>query len=82
MNTVHTNISAVIAYQIAGTSTEYARWLIFLQHDLIIIQIYFQLILLYNIQGTAKLNRQNDSSQLINFTNDSSRFHLIPKSFL
>lgn len=72
----------MVANQIAGSCAEHARWLILFQDDLIIIQIYLQLILLRNIQSAAKLNRQNDPSQLIYFSNDSGRFHIIPHSLL
>ena len=72
----------MVANQIAGSCAEHAGWLILFQDDLIIIQIYLQLILLRNIQSAAKLNRQNDPSQLIYFSNDSGRFHIIPHSLL
>lgn len=71
MDAIHTDIFSVIIYQIAGARTEDAGRLIFLQNDLILIQINLYLIPLCDIQRTTQLNGKYNSSQIIKFTNDT-----------
>lgn len=81
LNTFHADISAVVADQAAGRTTENAGRLVFFQDHLIIIQVDLQLITFRNIQGAAQFDGKYDSAQLINFSNDSSRFHVATLSF-
>ena len=48
---------------------------ILFQDDHVGIRVDFECILLADIQRPPQLDRKNDASQLINFSNDAGRFH-------
>ena len=68
----------MLAHQIPGRCAENTRRFIFFQDYFIIIQINFQFVPYGNIQRTPQFDRQNDSSQLIDLTDNSSRFQFQP----
>ena len=65
-----------------GRIAEHAGGLVLLQDDAIILGEDLQFIPFSNVQNSAQLDGQYDSSQFIHFTNDSSRFHRIIRPFL
>lgn len=69
------NIFSAIGNQASGRAAEDAGRLKLLQNDPVILHIDLQFVPFGNIQRTPQFNRQNDSSQIINFTNNTSRFH-------
>lgn len=82
LNTFHADISAPVGYQSAGGSAENAGGFIFFQDHFVIIQVDLQFIPFGDIQSSAKLDWKNDPAQLIYFTNNSGRFHVIHLSFV
>ena len=68
---VHTDISAMVGYQIPHAGAKNAGWLVFSQNHFIIIQIDLQLIPFRDVQSAPKLYRKYNSPQFINFSNDT-----------
>ena len=54
---------------------EDAGGLVFLQDDAVILHEDLQLIPFRDVQGAAKFDRQDDTSQIVHFSNDPRRFH-------
>ena len=62
---------------ILGAVTENAAGLILFQNDGRALHIDFQCILFRDVQCAAHFDRENDSTQFIDFSHDSSCFHNI-----
>ena len=54
-----------------GASAEDAGGFVFFEHNRIFIDVYFKGILFLNIEGSAKLYRQNNSSEFIDFSDNT-----------
>lgn len=81
LNALHADISAMVADKTAGRTAENAGRFILLKNHFVIIQVNFQFIPFRNIQGAAQFNGKNNSAQLINSSNDTSRFHVATLPF-
>ena len=57
-------------------STEYAARRIFAENDVLSIEKQFNRITVINSEPAAHLDGENDSSELVNFPDDSSTFHM------
>ena len=66
-----TNVFAFEFGNAVGASAEDAGGLIFFKHNGIIINVYFKGIFFFNVKSTAKFYRQNDSSELIDFSDNT-----------
>lgn len=72
---VRADIFALEIHYAVGIAAEYARWLIFVQHDIITVHIDFKRVFNVNVQSASKLNGQYYPSQLVNLSHDTCRFH-------
>ena len=57
-------------------STEYAARRIFAENDVLSIEKHFNRITVINSERAAHLDGENDSSELVNFSDNSSTFHM------
>jgi high-affinity K+ transport system ATPase subunit B len=71
-----TDILPVKDRNIPGRAAENTGRLVFLQHDPVVLHENFQLVPLRDIQCTAQLNGQDDTAQIVNLANDTSRLHV------
>ena len=72
------HILAAEGNQIPEGTAEHAGRFKLLQNDPVVFHVDFQFVPFGNIQGTAQLNRQDNSAQFIHFPDNSGRLH---KSF-
>ena len=70
-----TDILAAVTHHCPGGAAKDAGRFILLQHDPAIFHEYLQLIPFRNIQRAAQLNRQDDSSKIVDLANNTSRLH-------
>ena len=69
------DILPVERYDVLCAVAEDTGGLILLHHNAGAIDIDLQTVALSDVQSTAKLNREDDPSQLVDFTHDTGRFH-------
>jgi hypothetical protein len=75
VDAVLAHILPAVGNQTPGRATENTGRLKLLQDDPVILHVDFQFVPLFNIQGTAKLDGQNNSAKIINLSDDSGGFH-------
>ena len=63
--------------QTPGGAAENAGRLKLLQHDSVAFHEDFQFIPLGDVQGAADLNGQDNAAQIVNFSNNTSRLHMV-----
>ena len=74
-DTILANILSAVGDQTPGGPAEDTCRFEFLQDDPVILHVNFQLIPLRDIQRAAQLNGQNNSAELIYFSNNASGLH-------
>ena len=62
-------------------STEYAARRIFAENDVLSIEKHFNRITVINSECAAHLDGENDSSELVNFPDDSCTFHIVMNTY-
>ena len=70
------NVFALINFNSVGAAAENASGLILFKHNSVFVNIDFECIFLVDTEGSAKLDRENNASKFVNFTYNTSRFHL------
>ena len=75
LDAVGADVLALVVDYIAAFVTEYAGRLILVQNNIVAFNKYFKSISFGDIQGAAKLDGQNDTQQLVNFSNNSGGLH-------
>ena len=75
--TAHADIFPLEGCNVPGIPTKNAGGLVLIQDDRRPVHINLQGVALRDVQGAAQLDRQYDTSQFIDLTNDSGCFHLL-----
>jgi len=75
LEAVGADVFALKGFHAAGAAAENAVGLMLLQYDRIALHKDFQLVSLINVQYFSQFTGQDNSSQIIDSTYDSSRFH-------
>ena len=73
-NAVRADVLTFVIDDVLGAVTENAGGMILMKNNVISVNKNFESILFSNIQGAAKLNGQNDASELIDLSDNSGRF--------
>ena len=60
-----------------GASAEDAGGFVFSEHNRVIVNVYFKGVFFLDVEGTAKFDRENDSSEFVNFSYNTGGFHKI-----
>ena len=73
LDAVGADVLALVIDDVFGAVTENAGRVILMKNNVITINKNLESILFSNIQGAAKFDGQNDTSELINFSYDTGR---------
>lgn len=73
LDAVGADVLALVIDDVFGAVTENAGRVILMKNNVITINKNLESILFSNIQGAAKFDGQNDTSELINFSDNSGR---------
>jgi hypothetical protein len=75
-NTGVANMLTFVQRQLMACTAEDAGSLILLQNNLVVLRKDLQFIPLGYVQHPAQLNGQDNSTQLVNFSNNTCGFHM------